>query len=321
MINRRFLLAASTLVVTGILPVSAQGQISPGLSAAPAAPEGNRLKVVASFSILGDLVAQIGGERVALVTLVGPNGDAHVYAPTPSDARHVTEASVLVFNGQKFEGWLDKLVKASGTKAILIEASKGVKTIKLASATGHEHGHGGEADPHLWQDPMRVKTYVANIRDALIAADPAGSVVYTANAVRFMGELDLLDKDAKAAFAKIPQASRKIITSHDAFGYFATAYGVTFIAPRGVSTEAEPSAKDVAKVITQAKREKIKAIFMENITNPRVIEQIARETGAKSGGKLYSDALSSADGPAGTYIAMMQHNIREIVAALGGGST
>jgi zinc/manganese transport system substrate-binding protein len=299
------------------LPRAALAQVSPAIP--------NRLKVVASFSILGDLVAQVGGERVSLVTLVGANGDAHVYAPTPSDARHVTEAQLLVFNGQKFEGWLDKLVKASGSKAMLIEASKGVATIKLAAAAGHGHDHGGqgtggEADPHLWQDPQRVKIYVANIRDALIAADPAGTALYMAHAARFTAELEQLDQDARRAFAKVPQADRKIITSHDAFGYFAKAYGVTIIAPRGVSTDAEPSAKDVARVISQAKREKIKAIFVENITNPRMIEQIARESGAKVGGKLYSDALSEASGPAGTYIAMMRHNIREIVAALGGGA-
>ncbi len=315
--RRRLLCSLPAVAVVAVIPALAQQT-----------PLASRLRVVASFSILGDLVTQIGGERVSLVTLVGANGDAHVYAPTPSDARQVAEAQVLVFNGQKFEGWLDKLVKASGSKAVLVEASKGVATIRSVPAAGHDHGHahggqgaGGEADPHLWQDPARVKTYVANIREALIMADPAGTALYTANAARFAGELDQLDKDAKAAFSRIPPDQRKIITSHDAFGYFAKAYGVTFIAPRGVSTEAEPSAKDVARVITQAKREKIKAIFLENMTNPRVVEQIARESGAKLGGRLYSDALSESNGPAGTYIAMMRHNIREIVAALGGGST
>jgi zinc/manganese transport system substrate-binding protein len=201
-------------------------------------------------------------------------------------------------------------------------ATKGVNPIKVAG--GHSHGqkdshghnHAGEADPHAWQDVANAKIYAANIRDGLIAADPAGKAVYEANAARYIAALDALDAEIRAAFANIPPAGRKIITGHDAFGYFSRAYGVRFISPKGVSTEAEASAKDVAQVIRQAKAEKVSAIFLENIANPALSEQIARETGAKMGGRLYSDALSDPSGPAGTYIAMMRHNAKTIAAAL-----
>jgi zinc/manganese transport system substrate-binding protein len=298
-----------------------------GLSAAllvpaTAALAQEKLRLVASFSILGDMAREIGGERVSVVTLVGPNADAHVYAPTPSDAKSVSEARAILVNGLKFEGWIDRLLRSSGTKAAMVTATKGVNAIKVAG--GHSHGqkdshghsHAGEADPHAWQDVANAKIYAANIRDGLIAADPAGKAAYEANATRYIGALDALDAEIRAAFAGIPAAERKIITGHDAFGYFARAYGVRFISPKGVSTEAEASAKDVAQVIRQAKAEKVTAIFLENIANPALSEQIARETGAKMGGRLYSDALSEPSGPAGTYIAMMRHNAKTIAAAL-----
>jgi zinc/manganese transport system substrate-binding protein len=306
---RLLALAAGLLLFT--LPASAQD-----------APSGT-LRVVASFSILGDLVRQIGGERVAVTTLVGPDADAHVYTATPGDARAVGEAGLIVVNGLKFEGWLDRLVKSSGAKATQVVASGGVNSLTMPDAHGagdrHGHGHSHAADPHAWQDVANAKLYVANIRDGLIAADAQGKAVYEANAVSYLRKLDALEAQIRSALGKIPPAERKIITSHDAFGYFARAYDVRFIAPKGVSTEAEASAKDVAAVIRQAKAQKIKAIFVESITNPKLAEQIARETGAKLGGRLYSDALSAPDGPAGTYIEMMRHNIRQITEALGAG--
>lgn len=272
-----------------------------------------KLPVVASFSILGDFVREVGGERVALALLVGPDGDAHVYSPTPADAKTVAGAKLVVVNGLKFEGWLTRLIKSSGTKATVATATIGITPLKMAD--DHGHGHGGE-DPHAWQSVANARLYVGNVRDALIAADPAGKASYEANAVAYLARLDALDAEIKAAVARIPADRRKAITSHDAFGYFAKAYGIEFIAPQGVSTEAEASAKDVARIIRQIKAQKVPAVFLENITNPRLAEQIARESGAKIGGRLYSDALSAADGPAGTYIAMMKHNISQIEKAL-----
>ncbi|PZR96156.1 MAG: ABC transporter substrate-binding protein [Stutzerimonas stutzeri] len=272
-----------------------------------------KLPVVASFSILGDFVREIGGERVTVTTLVGPDGDAHVYSPTPADAKTVAGAKLVVVNGLKFEGWLTRLVKSSGTKATVATATTGITPLKMAD--DHGHGHGGE-DPHAWQSVANARLYVGNVRDALIAADPAGKATYEANAAAYQTKLDALEAEIKAAVARIPADRRKAITSHDAFGYFAKAYGIAFIAPQGVSTEAEASAKDVARIIRQIKAQKVPAVFLENITNPRLAEQIARESGAKIGGRLYSDALSGADGPAGTYIAMMKHNISQIEKAL-----
>jgi zinc/manganese transport system substrate-binding protein len=296
--------------------------LAAGVALPPPAFAQEKLPVVASFSILGDFVREIGGERVAVTTLVGPDGDAHVYSPTPADAKTVAGAKLVVVNGLKFEGWLTRLIKSSGTKATVATATKGIKPLELDDdhdhGHGHGHGHGGE-DPHAWQSIANAKIYVGNIRDALIAADPAGKAVYEANAAAYQTKLDALEAEVKAAVARIPVDRRKAITSHDAFGYFVKAYGIAFIAPQGVSTEAEASAKDVARIIRQIKAEKVPAVFLENITNPRLAEQIARESGAKIGGRLYSDALSSADGPAGTYIAMMKHNISQIEKALVGG--
>ncbi len=281
-------------------------------SAAAQAPE--KLKVVATFSILGDLVRNVGGDRVELTTLVGPNGDAHVYTPTPADARRLTEAKIVFANGLKFEGWIERLVKSSGTKATRVEASKGIKTLK-EEEHGHHHGHGG-ADPHAWQSVGNAKVYVANIRDALIAADAEGKATYEANAGSYLAKLDALEAEMKGLVAGIPADRRRIITSHDAFRYFEDAYGIDFVAPQGVSTESEASAKDVARIIQQIKREKVSAVFVENVSDARLMERIAKETGAKVGEKVYSDALSEPNGPAGTYIDMMRHNIRAFSAAM-----
>jgi zinc/manganese transport system substrate-binding protein len=290
------------------------------MAAAPASAA-ETLRVVASFSILGDLTANIGGGRIALTTLVGPQGDGHVYQPTPADGKAMAEAKLVIANGLNFEGWMERLVKASGTKATLIEASKGIKA-RAMEEEGHDHeagesGHDhGAFDPHAWQSVSNVKTYIANIRDALVAADPAGKPVYEANAADYLSKLDSLDAEIKAEIAGIPEARRKIITSHDAFGYFGAAYGLDFVAPQGVSTEAEVSAKGVARIIRQIRKQNIPAIFVENISDPRMMQRISDETGAKIGGTLYSDALSDDKGPAATYIDMMRHNVRELTTAL-----
>ena len=274
----------------------------------------DKLPVVASFSILGDLVKNVGGERVAVSTLVGPNSDTHVYAPTPADVKKVAAAKAVFVNGLGFEGWITRLVSASGSKAPTVTVSKGIKSRKMEEA-GHGHGH-SVTDPHAWQSVANAKIYVANIRDALAAADPAGKTGYEANAKAYLARLDALEAEIKDAVNRIPADRRRIITSHDAFGYFGAAYGIDFIAPTGVSTETAVSARDVAKIITQIKKQKIPAVFMENISDPRMMEQIAKESGAKIGGRLFSDALSDEKGPAATYLDMMRNNIRELGVAL-----
>ncbi len=296
MFTRRTLLIAS-LLFAPLSPAAAQDQ----------------LPVVASFSILGDIVKNVGGDRVAVKSLVGPNGDAHVYSPSPADARTLADAKVIFTNGLGFEGWIGRLVKSSNTKAPNVVASKGVKSRKMADAHGHDHGDG---DPHAWQSVPNVKIYVANIRNALIAADPAGKAAYEANAAAYLEKLDALDREVKEAVSKIPPERRKIITTHDAFGYFDDAYGLDFIAPQGVSTDSEASARDVARIIQQIKKQKIPAVFMENVSDPRLLKRIADETGAKVGGTLYSDALTDEKGNAPTYIDLIRHNIRTLSAAL-----
>ena len=267
-----------------------------------------RLNVVASFSILADFVKNVGGDKVDVTSLVGPNGDIHVFAPAPSDAKTVGEVKLLVINGLGLEGWLPRLVQSSGSKAAIVVASNGIAQLK----------HGSEADPHAWQSVANAKIYVANIRDALAAADPADAQAFRANADRYLAELDALDAEVKAAVAKIPPERRKVISTHNAFGYFAAAYGIEFIAPSGVSTENEPSARDIAAIIRQIKAQKIPAVFLENISDERLIRRIAAETGAKVGGTLYSDSLTAEKGAAPTYIDLVRHNIKALTSALGG---
>ena len=265
-----------------------------------------RLKIVASFSITGDLVRNVGGDRVEVTTLVGPNADVHVYTPAPVDAKTIADAKLVVVNGLGLEGWLPRLVQSAGGKAAIIVASNGITPLKL----------GSQADPHAWQSVANAKIYVANIRDALAAADPADAAVFRANAERFLAELDALDAEVRAAVAKIPLERRKVISTHNAFGYFAQAYGIAFIAPVGVSTETEPSARDIAQIIGQIKQAKIPAVFLENMSDDRLIGRIAAESGATVGGTLFSDALTGEKGDAPTYIAMVRHNINALTSAL-----
>jgi zinc/manganese transport system substrate-binding protein len=241
-----------------------------------------------------------------VTTIVGPDGDAHVYQPTPKDGRRLAGARLVLVNGLGFEGWLDRLVAASRTKARIVTASRGVAPRKDEEGT----------DPHAWQSVANAKIYVANIRDALKETDPDGAQLYDGNAARYLAKLGALDAEIMTALAAIPKERRRIVSTHDAFGYFADRYGVEFIAPEGVSTEAEASARDVARIIDAVKAHKVSAIFLENVADPRLAERIAAETGAKIGGTLYSDALSDAQGPAATYIELMRHNLRQLTAAL-----
>ena len=282
-----------------------------------------RIEVVATFTILADLVRNVGGDRVEVTTLVGPNADTHVYTPSPSDARKVATARLIVLNGLGLEGWLGRLVKSSGGAAQSVIASEGITPLKPSHDDhddhehGHDHGHAhGDVDPHAWQSVSNVKRYVENIRRALAEADPAGAETYRANAERYATRLDALDQEIRSTVARIPEDRRKVISTHEAFDYFAKAYGIRFVAPQGVSTDSEPSARDVAAIIRQIKKEKIPAVFLENISDPRLIERIAAETGARIGGTLYSDSLTDEKGEAPTYIDMVKHNIRTIADAL-----
>ena len=289
------------------------------------------LKVVASFSVIAYFARNVGGDRVEITTLVGPNGDAHVYEPKPADAKALAQADVILANGLQFEGFLPRLIEASGTEAPVVELTKGGEVLRNseeehhhdheeASADGHDHdhaeGHGhhhhGEYDPHAWQSVHNAEVYVKNIADAFCEADAEGCDTYRANADAYEKKLAELDTYVKEEVAEIPESKRTVITSHDAFGYFQHEYGLKFLAPEGISTESEASAADVAALVNQVKEDQASAVFVENITNPRLIEQIANETGLKVGGELYSDALSDKDGPASTYIEMMRHNVETI---------
>src|SRR5215510_12324687 len=286
---RRFLLACVALIVTA-LPARAEP-----------------LNVVASFSILADFVRNVGGNSIEVTTLVGPDSDAHVYSPTPADAKKIADAKLIIVNGLGFEGWLPRLVQSSGSKAKIVTASDGIAPLRLGTA----------ADPHAWQSVNNAKIYVANISSALTAADPAAAEQFMANTQAYLAKLDALDREVRDAVSKLPPARRKVISTHSAFDYFAASYGIEFIAPLGVSTESEPSARDIAKIITQVKQAKIPAVFLENVTDPRLMQRISAETGARVGGTLYSDGLTGEKGDAPTYIDMVRHNIKALTRALG----
>jgi zinc/manganese transport system substrate-binding protein len=282
------------------------GMLATALTAVIPLHAQEKINVVASFSILGDFARNVGGDRINVTTLVGPNSDVHVYTPAPADAKKIADAKLVIINGLGLEGWLPRLVQSSGSKAAIVTATTGIAPRKL----------GSDADPHAWQSVVNAKIYVANIRDALIASDQAGAPSYRANADAYLAKLDALDREARDSVAQIPQARRKVISTHDAFGYFAAAYGIAFIAPQGVSTESEPSARDIASIITQIKAAKIPAVFLENISDPRLMRRISAETGARIGGTLVSDSLTSENGDAPTYIDMVRHNIKALTSAL-----
>ncbi len=281
------------------------------------------LEVSASFSILGDFVRQVGGERVKVHTLVGPDQDAHSFQPRPSDARQLGTARLVVANGLGFDDWVLRLADSAGAGARVVIASAGIDPLAMDAdaANGHHHDHADHdhdlaIDPHAWQDIGNARHYVANIASALAAADPDGADFYRARAEAYQLRLRTLDEEIRQAFAAIPAERRRAVSSHDAFAYFGRAYGIRFLAPVGVSNSAEPSAANVAQLIRQLRREKVGAVFMENVNDPRLIERIRSESGAKVGGTLYSDALSAAAGPAPDYLSMMRHNFTTIHAAL-----
>ena len=293
------LTAAAAAVTAGLVPGRGQNRVQ------------DRPRAVATFSILGDFAINVGGERVELATLVGPNGDVHVFAPTPGDVKTIAAADIVFVNGLGLEGWIDRLIVASATRAPVVVASRGI-----TPRSGTRAQDRGASDPHAWQSVANAKLYVGNIRDGLIAIDAAEKKIFEANANTYLAKLDALDGEIRAAIEAIPSARRKVITAHSAFGYFGDAYGIEFIAPEGLSTEAEPSARDIAKLIEQIRRENVPALFLENVADSRLLQRIGAETGVRIGGRLYSDALSPPDGPAASYIEMMRSNLRELTRAL-----
>ena len=335
MLTRRALLISTTAVLALSL-------------AAPAIAQSDKpIPVVATFSILGDMVKRIGGDHVAVRTLVGPGGDTHVYQPTPADARSVSEAMILVVNGLQFEGWLNRLIDASDFDGMRVVATEGIEPITFddehdngaslevhAEEAGHDHDHDhdhddeahaeadhdhhhhGAFDPHSWQSLGNAVAYINNITAALAQADPANAADFYQNRAAYEAEIEALDAEIREIVAALPANRRTVVTSHDAFQYFGRDYGLTFLAPQGLSTESEASARDVARLIQQIRERGIRAVFMENVADPRLLERIADETGAVIGGTLYPGALSGPDGPAATYLDMMRHNAMTLAQAL-----
>jgi len=366
MLTRRSLLASAALALALAAPLSAE----------------TRLPVVASFSILGDMVAQIGGDRIDLTTLVGPDADAHMFQPAPADARALSQAGLVVMNGLDFDTWMIRLIEAGGYKGPVVTTAEGIEAIAFGDdqddqghdddhkhdhgkkdAHGHAHDHGkkddhaghdhgkkdahghahdhakkdahghahdhakkddhaghdhGAFDPHAWQDVRLAMTYARNIAAGLEAADPAGAQTYRAGLETYLAELDALDAEIRTTLSAIPPERRRVVTAHDSFGYFARAYGVEFLSLQGLSTNSEASARDVAAMIRQIKDQGITAVFVENVSDDRLLQQITSETGASIGGTLFSDALSMPVGPAPTYTAMMRHNAQQLLTALSG---
>lgn len=315
---------------------------SPGLRADELPP----VQVVASFSILADMVEEIGGEHVEVTTIVGPNGDAHTFEPSPQTVQALARAQVLVANGLGFEAWLPRLLESSGFAGTYIVASNGITPRRVdqeqahahdrahaaAASTGHKPagargagmqpeqggaGHDrGKFDPHAWQDLKNGMVYAQNIADGLALADPGHAAYYKRRVKKYISQMQKLDDEVALALSAIPLAHRKAITAHDAFAYFGAAYGVEFIAAAGLSSEAEPSAKDIAALIDRARQEERVGIFTESTSNPKLVEQLAREAGVGIGGPLYSDALASPDQPAGTYLGMFHWNAGQLISVL-----
>ena len=278
----------------------------------PALAHAAPLKIVASFSILADMVREVAGPNAEVVALVGPGGDTHSFDPSPADAARIAGADLIVVNGLGLDGWMARLAASADVTREIVVASMDV-TPRQISAAGEK-----SSDPHAWQDPRNGGLYVRAIEHALAQADEAHTFEYRINADRLVAALDALDDDIRKRLAAISPERRKIITSHDAFGYFGRAYGVDMLAAAGISTEQEPSAGAVAHLIDQIRAEQVKTVFIENMTDPRLIETIAKDTGARDGGTLYSDSLSPPDGPAPSYLAMLRYNIGKLVAAMKG---
>ncbi|MCY3737334.1 MAG: zinc ABC transporter substrate-binding protein [Gemmatimonadaceae bacterium] len=266
----------------------------------------DKIRVVASFSILGDMVRQVTGDLAEVTTIVGPDADAHVYTPNAADAKAVADAEVIFVNGLGFETWSQTLIETSGTKAEVSVATDGITPLRVD----------GEVDPHAWNSLTNGMKYVASIAESMAGIDPESAPAYKANARAYTARLKELHARALRQLKRLPPDQRTVVTAHDAFGYLEAAYGLTFLAPVGIDTEAEPSARDVARLIDHLKQVGAGALFVENITSPSLIQQIARETGIRIGGRLFSDALSERGGPATSYERMFEHNLETLIRAL-----
>jgi zinc/manganese transport system substrate-binding protein len=312
----RILLLAAMAVLPALHPAAAQ----------------EKLKVVATFSILGDLTQRVGGDAIDLTVLVGPDLDAHGFEPNAADQRAVAEADVLVANGLGFEAWLERLTEAADFKGRLVTATDGIAALPWKEHHGEEDGaHEGEDhaeedpdhdhdhedfDPHAFQDALLVLTYIDNIAAGLSAVRPAHVAMFDKNADALKAEFTALDAELKASLGALPAGQRRVLTSHDAFGYFAHAYGIEFVGLQGVSTEGEPTAQDLKGVIEQIQAGKIRAVFLENMSDPRFVETLTQDTGIKVGGALYADALSGPDGPAPDLLSLFRHNQSELLKTL-----
>jgi zinc/manganese transport system substrate-binding protein len=307
--QRRTLLAAPLLLIPSV--ARAQGAVP----------------VVASFSVLADMVRMIGGPAVTISTIVGPDRDAHGFQARPSDQRTLQASRAAFANGLGFDPWMDRMVRAVNFRGPFVKAADGVTTRTMTDTHGHDHGGGGRAhrhthgprtvtDPHAWQDLGTAPIYARNIAAGLKQVLPGQESAIDARASEFVAKAAETDAWVRSQIATVPADRRRVITSHDAFGYFAAAYGVEFLAPQGISTESEPSAAEVARLIRQIREQNIRALFMENMTNPRLLEQVARDAGVQVAGRLYADALSGPDGPAPTYFAMFRHNVTLLVRAM-----
>jgi len=276
-----------------------------------------RIPVTTSFSILADLVKVVGGEHVKVQSLVGPNEDAHVFEPKPTHAKTIQQSKLLVINGLDFEPWAKKLAKSANFGGKTVVASQGIQPLRPTSSKADSHGHHHHGvDPHAWQNPQNVIQYVNNIASALSSIDPSNSITYQRNAQNYQKEIASLDQWAQSQFSTVPAHQRKVITSHDAFAYLAARYQIQFMSSHGTTTAAEPSAKQVARLVQQIKRDSIKTIFIENMSNPKLMQQISQDTGATLGAKLYSDALSGSNEPGATYLSMMRHNMTHMLQSM-----
>ncbi len=308
----------------------AGGLLAAGMLVSGPALAQDKPVAVATFSILADLTQRVAGDHAQVLTLVGPNGDAHVFEPGPKESAELAQADLLIANGLGFEPWLHRLEDASGFKGKVIVASEGVTPLESEEEhegeahageeheeEAHEEGHHHEgADPHAFQDLANAQIYVANLAKGLSEAAPAHAADFKANADKLIAEIAALDQQLKADFGAIPQAKRRVLTSHDAFHYFGRAYGIEFVSVQGVSTEAEPTADDLVKVVRQARDGHLSAIFLENMSDPRLAETVAQESGVRMGGELYADALSDPGGPAPDYLSLIRHNAKQLLAAM-----
>lgn len=298
-LNRRHTLLLGSAAWLGWPVLQAAAQAVP--AAPPTTP-----RIVASFSLLADMARELAPAGVEVWALVGANADAHVYTPNPADARRLAQADVVVLNGLGFEGWIERMVKVSGFRGPLVVASRDIQPRQVGAA----------ADPHAWQDLGMARRYAATLSEAFAQRWPAQQPQIKQRHADYSARIDQLDAQVRGWLGAVPRAQRRVITSHDAFGYFGAAYGVDFFAAQGWNTHSEPSAAAVARLIRQIKRESVRAMFIENISDPRLLERIASEAGVRVGGTLYSDALSLPGGPASTYLKLMEHNARTLAGAL-----